>query len=399
MEGFRGCNHVFILCFVFATIVSLSMAHSNNTIGNLTKPHNKKTRRCIAYNPIDKCWMCDPHWYKNRKRMANCARGFGHGTYGGKNGRVYVVNDSSDEDVISPKPGTLRHAVLLPEPLWIIFSGNMNIRLTQELIFTSHKTIDGRGFDIHVADGAGFMLQFVHNVIIHGLNMYDIVEGSGGMIRSKDDHVGIRGRSDGDAISIFRSSQVWVDHCSFASSYDGLIDIVAASTNVTISNCHFINHDKGLLFGASDKTPEDKILKVTLAYNHFGKGLTQRLPAVRFGFVHIVNNDYTQWHSYAIGGSDGATIISQGNRFVASDSAQKEVTKREKVPESTWCKWTWRSEGDLMLNGAYFRQSGNPHWAQRYKGYPLIRALPAKLVPHLTKFAGASLKCKRGTRC
>ncbi|KAJ0558022.1 putative pectate lyase [Helianthus annuus] len=52
--------------------------------------------------------------------------------------------------------------------------------------------IDGRGFDIHVSGGAGFMLQFVHNVIIHGLHMYDIVEGSGGMIRSKHDHVGIR---------------------------------------------------------------------------------------------------------------------------------------------------------------------------------------------------------------
>ncbi|KAL8210966.1 hypothetical protein R6Q57_005403 [Mikania cordata] len=377
------------------------MAHNHKNAGTTIKrPHCKKTRGgCVAYNPIDKCWRCDRHWAKNRKRLANCAKGFGHGTYGGKKGRVYVVNDSSDEHVISPKPGTLRHAVLVPEPLWIIFSADMTIRLTQELIFASDKTIDGRGFDVHVAGGAGFMLQFVHNVIIHGLHMYDIVEGSGGMIRSKHDHVGIRGRSDGDAISIFRSSQVWVDHCSFASSYDGLIDIVAASTNVTISNCHFVKHDKALLFGASDKTPEDKIIKVTLAYNHFGRGLTQRLPAVRFGFVHVVNNDYTEWHSYAIGGADGATIISQGNRFVAADGARKEVTKREIAPESVWRKWTWRSEGDLMLNGAYFRQSGNPHWAKTYKGYPLIPALPAVNVPHLTKFVGASLNCKRGVAC
>lgn len=154
-----------------------------------------------------------------------------------------------------------------------------------------------------------------------------------------------------------------------------------------------------MLFGASDKTPEDKILKVTLAYNLFGRGLTQRLPAVRFGFVHVVNNDYTEWHSYAIGGADGPTIISQGNRFLAADGACKEVTKRMFVPESIWRKWTWRSEGDLLLNGAYFRQSGNPHWAKTYKGYPLIPALPAKNVPHLTKFAGASLKCRRGSPC
>lgn len=244
MEGSRGYNRVLFLCFIFVAIVSLSMAHNHTTAIAVRRPHVKKKHGCVAYNPIDKCWRCDRHWAKNRRRLANCAKGFGHGTYGGKNGRYYLVNDSSDANVINPKLGTLRHAVLLPEPLWITFSRDMNIRLTQELIFMSDKTIDGRGHDIHVAGGAGFMLQFVRNVIIHGLHMYDIVEGSGGMIRSKDDHVGIRGRSDGDAISIFRSSQIWVDHCSFASSYDGLIDVVAASTNVTISNCHFVKHDK-----------------------------------------------------------------------------------------------------------------------------------------------------------
>ncbi|KAL8193499.1 hypothetical protein R6Q57_026634 [Mikania cordata] len=396
MEAYRACNRVLVLCFVVTAIVPLSMAHDHNTI---QKPLGKKHHSCVAYNLIDRCWRCDCNWANNRKRLADCASGFGHGTYGGKLGRIYVVTDSSDKNVINPKPGTLRHAVLLPEPLWIVFSRDMIIRLTRELIFTSDKTIDGRGFEIHVAGGAGFMLQFVHNVIIHGLHMYDIAEAEGGSIRSKHDHVGIRGRSDGDAICIFRSSQVWVDHCSFASSYDGLIDIVAASTNVTISNCHFVKHDKALLFGASEKTPEDKILKVTLAYNHFGKGLTQRLPAVRFGFAHVVNNDYTQWQSYAIGGGDGATIISQGNRFMAADGACKEVTKREHVPESVWRKWTWRSEGDLLLNGAYFRQSGNPNWAKKYKGYPLIPAQPATEVPRLTKFVGASLHCKAGAPC
>ncbi|KAI3793980.1 hypothetical protein L1987_36604 [Smallanthus sonchifolius] len=396
MEVSRGC---LVLCFMVTSIVSLSMAHDYNTSIAIIRSPLRKKNRCVAYNPIDKCWRCDANWANNRKRLADCACGFGHGTFGGKMGRIYVVTDSSDKNVIDPKPGTLRHAILLPEPLWIIFSRDMTISLTQELIFTPDKTIDGRGFDVHVAGGAGFMLQFVHNVIIHGLHMYDIEEASGGTIRSRHDHVGRRGRSDGDAICIFRSSQVWIDHCSFANSYDGLIDIVAASTNVTISNSLFVKHDKALLFGASEKTPEDKILRVTLAYNHFGRGLTQRLPAVRFGFVHVVNNDYTEWQSYAIGGGDGATIISQGNRFMAADGACKQITKREQVPESVWRKWTWRSEGDLLLNGAYFRQSGNPNWAKRYKGYPLIPAEPAENVHRLTKFVGASLHCKAGSPC
>ncbi|KAL7613100.1 probable pectate lyase P59 [Lactuca sativa] len=398
MEGIR-CNPVIVLYFILAAIIPSSSTSMSEIAAVDRRLVDKKKNGCVAYNAIDKCWRCDPNWAKNRKRLADCAKGFGHGTYGGKLGRIYVVNDCSDNDMVNPKPGTLRHAVLLPEPLWIIFSGTMNIKLRQELIFTCDKTIDGRGFEVHISGGAGFMLQFVRNIIIHGVHMYDIVEKSGGMIRSEPHHVGIRGKSDGDAISIFKSSQIWVDHCSFANSYDGLIDIVAASTNITISNCHFVKHDKALLFGASAEMPEDKIMKVTLAYNHFGKGLTQRLPAVRFGFVHVVNNDYTQWKSYAIGGGDGATIISQGNRFIAPDGACKEVTNRRQVPESVWRKWTWRSEGDLLLNGAYFRESGNPHWAKTYKGPPLIPAQPAESVAKLTKSVGANLGCKVGVPC
>ena len=45
----------------------------------------------------------------------------------------------------------------------------------------------------------------------------------------------------------------------------------------------------------------------------------------RYGYVHVFNNDYDGWAQYAIGGSAGPTIISQGNRFRASGSSVKEV--------------------------------------------------------------------------
>lgn len=79
---------------------------------------------------------------------------------------------------------------------------------------------------------------------------------------------------------------------------DGLIDAVAASTNITISNCHFTDHEKVMLFGANDNYVLDKDMKITLAYNHFGKRLDQRMPRCRFGFFHLVNNDYTHWERY-----------------------------------------------------------------------------------------------------
>ncbi|KAL0320875.1 UNVERIFIED_CONTAM: Serine/threonine-protein phosphatase 7 long form [Sesamum radiatum] len=71
---------------------------------------------CKAENPIDTCWRCDPDWDKNRKKLADCARGFGHHTSGGKDGAYYVVDDPSDDDMDHPKPGTLRHAVLRLSP-------------------------------------------------------------------------------------------------------------------------------------------------------------------------------------------------------------------------------------------------------------------------------------------
>jgi pectate lyase len=74
---------------------------------------------------------------------------------------------------------------------------------------------------------------------------------------------------------------------------------------------------QAILLGASDSFSGDELMQVTVAFNHFGQGLVQRMPRCRWGFFHVVNNDYTHWRMYAIGGSKHPTIISQGNRFIA----------------------------------------------------------------------------------
>ncbi|WZZ08216.1 hypothetical protein YC2023_094137 [Brassica napus] len=105
--------------------------------------HNKTARRKLGFfscgtgNPIDDCWRCDPNWHKNRKRLADCGIGFGRNAIGGRDGRFYIVTDPTDDDVINPKPGTLRHAVIQEEPLWIVFRRDMVIELKQELIMNS----------------------------------------------------------------------------------------------------------------------------------------------------------------------------------------------------------------------------------------------------------------------
>ena len=223
----------------------------NGTRSNLRINGTRRNLRvnkgpCKATNPIDRCWRCRPKWAAERKRLADCALGFGRHTVGGKYGSYYFVTDPSDNDMVNPTKGTLRHAVIQPGPLWIMFSRSMVIRLNQELIMTGDKTIDGRGVNVHIAYGAGITIQYVKNVIVHGLHFHDIVSGSGGLIRDSVNHFGLRSRSDGDAISIYGSSNIWIDHNSMSNCKDGLIDAIEGSTGITISNNHFTNHNEVL---------------------------------------------------------------------------------------------------------------------------------------------------------
>ncbi|CAL5198352.1 unnamed protein product [Lathyrus oleraceus] len=351
---------------------------------------------CKATNPIDSCWRCDPNWEKNRKKLADCALGFGQGTTGGKDGKIYVVSDPSDNDLVNPKPGTLRYAAIQKEPLWIIFKHSMNIVLKAELLLTDHKTIDARGANVHISGGAQITMQYVRNIIIHGLHVHDIKQGSGGLMRDSMSHFGQRSMSDGDGISVFGASHIWIDHISMWNCYDGLIDVVAGSTAITISNCHMTHQDHVMLFGASDGFSGDQISQITVAFNHFGKGLIQRMPRCRWGFFHIVNNDYTHWLMYAIGGSTHPTILSQGNRFIAPPNPNaKEVTKRDYSPESVWKNWNWISENDLMMNGAFFIQSGKKVATMGKDG---ILPKPGSFAAELTKYSG-SIKCEVNKPC
>lgn len=127
--------------------------------GRKEVPRRRGLADCQTGNPIDDCWRCDSSWEQNRQGLADCAIGFGKNAAGGKDGPIFVVTDDSDDDAVTPKNGTLRWAAIQTEPLWIIFSRDMKITLTQELIMNNYKTIDGRGFDVQIAGGAGTHTQ------------------------------------------------------------------------------------------------------------------------------------------------------------------------------------------------------------------------------------------------
>ncbi len=155
-----------------------------------------------------------------------------------------------------------------------------------EIPIRSNKTIIGMG-EGAVIKGGGFKIQNAENIIIRNLHITDAFVDFDGKT------------TDNDAIEINNSKYIWIDHCDFSRFDDGLIDIKTGSDFVTVSWCHFFNHNKVMLIGAGDNVPQDVgHLNVTVHHNWFdgegGIGLHQRVPRVRYGKVHVFNNYYNK---------------------------------------------------------------------------------------------------------
>ncbi|KAB1221770.1 putative pectate lyase 2 [Morella rubra] len=263
-----------VLLSCFLTFFSSSSSEADYGTPQPWSPQGGKK----VFNVIDACWRTKPNWRRTyRRALADCAVGYGKDAIGGKFGAIYTVTTPED-DPVNPKPGTLRYGVVQAQPLWIVFARDMLIVLKNELIMNSFKTIDGRGAKVEIAYGPCITIQYVSHVIIHGISIHDCKPGKSGLVRSSPTHVGHRRGADGDAISIFGSSNVWIDHCFLSRSADGLIDIIHASTAITVSNNYFSQHDKVMLLGHNDDFTADRVMRVTIVFNRFGAGLIERMP-------------------------------------------------------------------------------------------------------------------------
>ncbi|KAK9092027.1 hypothetical protein Syun_026938 [Stephania yunnanensis] len=158
-----------LTCFI-STLQASSLKSTYNTISSYGETSSKSSKRVV--NEIDGCWRSNPNWASQRKALADCAIGFGSGTLGGKFGAIYVVTNPSDNPT-DPQPGTLRYGAIQTKPLWIVFAKDMAIRLKNELIMNSYKTIDGRGAKVEIAYGPCITIQGVSHVIIHGISIHD----------------------------------------------------------------------------------------------------------------------------------------------------------------------------------------------------------------------------------
>lgn len=140
-----------------------------------------------------------------------------------------------------------------------------------------------------------------------------------------------------DGLTFVDSQRAWVDHCEFTDGsaltgaqpdkatykyYDGLLDIKSGSDFITLSYNRFYNHNKAMLVGATDS--DDGKYDITFHHNHI-KWVQQRMPRVRNGQVHVLNNlyegpkktDFTEeyYFGYAIGLGFNSKVYSEANAF------------------------------------------------------------------------------------
>ncbi len=111
-----------------------------------------------------------------------------------------------------------------------------------------------------------------------------------------------------DNMTIDDCTNIWVDHCDFQDAVDGNLDIKNQTDYVSITWCRFIylkppipggsggadDHRFSNLFGSSDGATSDRgKLRITMANCWWAQGCKERMPRVRFGKVHIVNDYFS----------------------------------------------------------------------------------------------------------
>jgi pectate lyase/pectin methylesterase-like acyl-CoA thioesterase len=269
--------------------------------------------------------------------------GWGAGTVGGSAAtpdHIYTVRNRAEllnalaNSGNAPKIIKVAGTIDMTEGTPFVNTADQKVRARVRL--TSNTTLIGEG------PGAGFVnawldITSVSQVIVR--NLHIVAPCDVGPVWDPNDGSLGNWNSAYDAIGIVTATQVWIDRNTITDApvtddtlpiengktkqcHDGAIDITKGADLITVSYNVITQHDKALLIGGSDSQTSDAgKLRVTLANNVFN-GVTQRVPRVRFGQVHVYNNVFLgsktaspYAHSYSIGIGKAANVLSQANVF------------------------------------------------------------------------------------
>jgi pectate lyase/pectin methylesterase-like acyl-CoA thioesterase len=282
-------------------------------------------------------------------RQTAPADGWGAGTVGGSAAtaeRIYTVRNRAELLNAITNGGDLPKIIKVVGTIDMTegtpFANTADQKVRARVKLPSNTTLIGAG------PGAGFVnawidITSVSQVIVRNLNL--VAPCDVGPIWDPNDGSTGNWNSAYDAIGIVTATQVWIDRNTITDApvtddklpiengktkqcHDGAIDITKGADLITVSNNLITKHDKTMLIGGSDSQTSDAgKLRITIVNNVFNT-TSQRVPRVRFGQVHVINNYFVGSktanpypHSYSIGVGKQANILSHNNVFAIEGAA------------------------------------------------------------------------------
>jgi pectate lyase len=233
-----------------------------------------------------------------------------------------VTGGSGGDTVIVTNRNQLETAINNKKAMVLLIKDTIDFKNGDRITVSNNNiTIEGIGNTAMIKNGG---LQITgKNVIVRNISIGDSYI---------DGHWDGKGNAAGDALTLC-GQNIWIDHCEFFHGFDGLLDISKSDSSVgdfiTISYCKFHDHNKTMLIGSKDDDPVYRgKLNVTVHHCWFdgttkfydkidGRyyGLTQRMPRVRYGNVHVFNNYYEEVDGYCIGARFESKIVAENNYF------------------------------------------------------------------------------------
>lgn len=297
-----------------------------------------------------------------------------NGTSGGAGGDTIIVETGSqlNEIMLARKDA---HFDENNPPLILLIRGHLTWDEDEMLDVkeTYDLSIIGESKDA-IIEGFGLNLYRSHNIIIQNIEFRDC----------PDDCINIKDT---------KSHHIWIDHCTFSdgdesdpngNNHDGLLDIKSGASFITVSWCHFYNHQKTNLIGHSDGNGNEDTGRLKVSYHHnWWENTGSRHPRVRFGEVHVFNNYYDNSEEkmgYGIASTMEADVVVEGNYFY-------------KVDHPTHCGYAASAEGDLVEINNIYDNSGEPETRgtafnpSDYYEYQIDD--PTKIPNFLTAFSGS----------
>ncbi|MCB9594757.1 MAG: hypothetical protein H6719_18700 [Sandaracinaceae bacterium] len=318
---------------------------------------------------------CSGYPYRADTLLAELV-GFGQHTRGGDPSRVYHVTTRSG----GSGSGSLRAALESSEPYWIVFDVEGEIDLGDTPVrLRSNKTVDGRGRDVLI-DGE-LIISGARNIILTDLRL---TNSHGERCVQDGDVVGVRG--DGATTPEgYATRDIWLHHMDMYAGGDGLFDVRGGS-RITLSWCHFHDHNKGFLIGMETAGEiEGRMQRITFHHNWFDR-ITKRGPFITYGWLHFFDNYVFHWYEWAARSKSEAQFLSENNVWEARPGTYCSplspcpdpnecgdndyvVDKRAIIANEAPAGYV-RSTGDVALNDAVIEVNGADRVFDATREYP-----------------------------